>query len=237
MGEPLPGDIPDPTHLKTQQVSLLNDEQASKGDWLVYSAGNASWNPPSLGSPRIVTQKQAVQLQEDIDTTGLVNAAVSAAVFSNGSWVYALVAGNVRPNSPVWLVVFDSNPSGAELLKIGFTDNFNVIVTSFAFSDPVVTLTTDDPHDLRPGDLVRITNAPTSNNNGTFLVITVPSTTTLTYQNPNGSAETAASNTTSANHAEDNGGVAKFIKRSGDTVAQEADLNEIGVFALTGLGL
>ena len=36
MGEPLPGDIPDPTHLKTTNVLVAADEVADRGDYLIY---------------------------------------------------------------------------------------------------------------------------------------------------------------------------------------------------------
>jgi len=233
MGEPVPGDIPDPTHVKTANVLLANDIIQSKGDWLIYSSSPASWNPPIQTAARIISEQQAVQLQQDINTTDILNAVANAAAFGNGSWVYALCAGNVEPNSPVHLVVYDS---GSAVFKIGFVSAFTVNIASIAFSTPEVTVTTSTPHNLQQGDIVGLNDTTGNTNDGKFLVLTVPSTTTFTISNVGGAVQGGAAGT-SNNNAADNNAAAKFIKRSGDTFSQEGVLNEIGVFSMTGLGL
>ncbi len=234
MGEPLPGDIPDPTHIKTQNVLLGATQVASKGDWLVYSEANSSWNiPVNLDPPRRITSLEAVQLQEDIDTTNILNAVANAAVFANGSWVYALIAGDVLPNSQVFLVSFENASS---IFQIGFVSTITAFIQSITFSAPDVTVTTNIPHGLTVGDVVIIANATNVANDGEFIVKTIISNLIFIADNPNGVAQAGVAGQTE-NKAAVNGGDAKFIKRSVNTFAQEGIVNEIGVFAMTGLGL
>ncbi len=234
MGEPLPGDIPDPTHLKTQNVLLAASQVAKKGDWLIYNDGLNSWDiPTNLDPARRITSLEAVQLQEDIDTTNILNAVANAAAFANGSWVYALIAGKVLPNSPVFLVSFENASS---IFQIGFISTITAFIQSITFSDPDVTVTTNIPHGLTVGDVVVIANATNGANNGEFIVKTITSNLIFIADNPNGVAQAGVAGQTE-NKASVNGGDAKFIKRSGDTFAQEGVANEIGVFAMTGLGL
>jgi len=235
MGEPLPGDIPDPTHLKTQNVLLEATQVAKKGDWLGYSTANNAWgNFLNLDPSRRITSLQAVQLQEDIDTTDILNAIANAAVFANGSWVYALIAGDVLPNSQVYLISFEDASS---VFRIGFTTAINAIIDTFTKDDPEMTIVTDTPHGLIVGEKVVITGSTSAANDGTFVVTKIVSTLSFTYINAAGVAESGLAATNAENTAALNGGDAKFIKRSGDTFAQEGVVNEIGVFAMTGLGL
>ncbi len=234
MGEPLPGDIPDPTHLKTQNVLLKEDIVASKGEWLVYAGTpDFSWTLPIQTIARIVSNKEAVQLQEDINTTNLINQGANAAAFANGSWIYALIGGTVEPNSPVHLVVYDS---GSAVFKIGFVNAFSAAIASIAVTLLLATIVTTTNHNLKVGQTASISDATNSLNNGDFIVTEVIDSTSYIVQNSNAVAQGSAGGN-SINDAELNGGTAKFIKRSGDTFDQEGSINEIGVFAMTGLGL
>ena len=120
MGEPRPGDIPDPTHLKTTNPLIEGDQVANVGEYLIYNQISDFWIVPTpISAPRLVSNLEAVQLEQDINTTGLADGVANAAAFGNGSWIYALLAGDVLPNSPVIMAVFD-NQNGK--FEIGFTN-------------------------------------------------------------------------------------------------------------------
>lgn len=231
MGEPLPGDIPDPTHLKTTNALLEGEQVGSKGEWLTYDEGTDFWQLATKTAPRLISDAEAVQLQQDINTTNIPDGTANAAAFGNGSWVYSLLAGDCLPNSPVVLVVFDS---GSSVFEYGFANSItvegDVSVTSL-----IATVVTDDPHGYKIGDKVTIVSASLdeTGNIVTITSIVNPTTFTFTTTSSNFVSETATSNFS----AIENGGSAKFIKRSGDTFAQKGVFNEIGVIALTGLGL
>ena len=166
-----------------------------------------------------------------IDSTGLADGTANAASFGNGSWVYALLAGDCIPNKPVVLVVFDS---GSSVFKYGFANSFtvegDVSVTNF-----VATVVTDDPNGYKVGDKVTVVSASLDETGQIVTITSIVNPTTFTFVTT--SIDFASETATSNFSAIENGGSAKFIKRSGDTFAQKGVLNEIGVIALTGLGL
>lgn len=232
MGEPRPGDIPDPTHLKTTNPLIEGDQVANVGEYLIYNDISDFWIVPTpISAPRLISNLETVQLEQDINTTGLADGVANAAAFGNGSWIYALLAGDVIPNSPVVMAVFDS---GSSVFKIGFTNSItadgDVAVTTL-----VATVTTDVVHGYKVGDKVTIVSASLDESGEIVTITSVPTTTTFTFTTTTGDfgSETATSNYS----AIANGGSAKYIKRSGDTFAQKGVLNEIGVIAMTGVGL
>ncbi len=231
MGEPLPGDIPDPTHLKTTNPLLEGSQVGVKGDWLTYDEGTDFWTLAAVTAPRLIPNTEALQLQQDIDTTNLADGIANAAAFGNGSWVYALMAGDCLPNKPVILVVFDS---GSSVFRYGFT-NFLTVEGDISVATLVATVVTDDPHGYKVGDKVTIVSASLDETGIPVTITTIVDSTTFTFVTTSSDfgSETATSNF----DAILNGGTAKFIKRSGDTFAQKGVQNEIGVFAMTGLGL
>ncbi len=231
MGEPLPGDIPDPTHLKTTNPLIKATQVASRGEYLIYDTASDFWEVPLQTASRLVPNLEMVQIEQDIDTTGLADGVANAAAFGNGSWIYAFLAGDVLPNTPVIAAVFDS---GSSVFKIGFTNSVtadgDIVVATL-----VATVTTDVAHGYKVGDLVTIVSASLDETGTLVTITTVPTATTFTFTTTSSdfSTETATSNYSAIS----NGGSAKFIKRSGDTFAQKGVLNEIGVIALTGVGL
>lgn len=236
MGEPRPGDIPDPTHLKTTNALFNENLIASKGDWAIYDESTNFWTLPVMTAGRVLRNKEALQLQQDINTTGLGDGIANAAAFGNGSWVYALMAGQVLPNKPAFLIVFLDTTVTPNVFRIGFVTALTVNIASITHSAPDSQITTIIPHNLVAGDRVVIAGATTTANNGTFTVTSVVSATAFTVINTLGVPQAGAAGTSSL-IASDTTASATFIKRSGDTYAQEGALNEIGVFAMTGLGL
>lgn len=232
MGEPRPGDIPDPTHLKTANALLKGDEVKSKGGWIFYDTGIDFWKTVIQTAPRLISAKEAMQLQQDIDTTGLTDGVANAAAFANGSWVYALLAGDCLPNSPVVLQVFDD---GAGNFPIGIANQV-AVEGDISVTSLLATVITDDVHSYKKGDRVTITAASLDETGVAVVITKIVNSTTFEFVTTSSdfTTETAIS-TYSAIENEHAAG--KFIKRSGDTFAQKGVLNEIGVFAMTGVGL
>ena len=231
MGEPLPGDIPDPTHIKTAKPLLKALQVGFKGEWLTYDEGVDFWEIPIKTAPRLISNAEAMQLEQDIDTATLADGVASAAAFANGSWVYSFLAGNCIPNSPVILVVFDA---GSGVFRFGFTNSLTV-EGDINVATLIATVVTDDPHGYKVGQKVTIVSA-SLNETGEIVTITkIVDSTTFEFVTTTG--DFGSQTATSTFSAIENGGSAKFIKRSGDTFAQKGVLNEIGVVAMTGVGL
>jgi len=70
------------------------------------------------------------------------------------------------------------------------------ITNGFQKSSTTITLTTAVAHGAAVGDTIVVAGATTIGNNGSFVVASVPSTTTLTYTNSNGAAENGLATTT-----------------------------------------
>lgn len=68
-------------------------------------------------------------------------------------------------------------------------------IASIAFSTPTVTVTTSAAHGFAAGQLVTIAAATAAGNNGTFLILTAPTTTTFTLSNTSGAAQAGAAGT------------------------------------------
>lgn len=231
MGEPRPGDIPDPSHLKTTNPLIEGDQVANVGEYLIYNQISDFWIVPTpISAPRLISNLEAVQLEQDIDTTGLADGVANAAAFGNGSWIYALLAGDVLPNSPVVMVVFDTGAGFA----IGFTNEITV-EGDLTITSSVATVITDDPHGYKVGDKVTIVNVFLNETGEIVTITSIIDSTTFTVATT--SSDFSTSTATSNFSALENGGSAKFIKRSGDTFAQKGVLNEIGIIAMTGVGL
>lgn len=231
MGEPQPGDIADPTHVKTTNILLEADQVGLVGEWAVYNTVTDFW-----AMAQIVLEDAlptgAVQLQQDINSTGLADGVANAAAFGNGSWVYAFIAADVLPNSEVFLIVFDTTGSGPN--AIGFSNSVTfqgdvVVATNIG------TFTSDIAVNFRVGE--KITFISTIITETTPLVVLSVSNNGLVVTFATTSGDNASTEATATNSAIENGGDAKFIKRSGDTFAQKGVKNEIGVFSMTGARL
>lgn len=231
MGEPLPGDIPDPTHLKTTNALIEANQTADRGDYLIYDDASDFWEVPAKTAPRLISDFEMIQLQEDIDSTGLADGDANAAAFGNGSWIYALLSGECLPNSPVIAAVFDS---GSSVFEIGFANNVTAD-GDCSVTTLVATVVTDVAHGYKVGDKVTVVSASLDETGTIVTIATIVDSVTYTFvtTSSNFTTETCTSDFS----ALENGGSAKFIKRSGDTFAQKGVQNEIGVVAMTGVAL
>lgn len=237
MGEPLPGDIPDPIYLKTTNVPLAGSIVQTVGDWLEWDAVKASYDAISVTTPRQLVVNNIVQLQQDIDTLNpvLADGVANAAAFGNGSWVYAFCAAAIEPNTEVYAVVFDN---GA-LNEVGFAQTVAVTISTIDNVTNVVTVVTATNHNLRVGDTFAVAGTSTAADGGTFRVVKLDATLPLTkftfdHINANYSAVVG---TITQDAAVNHNGVAKFIKVSGATIVAPSALGNIGIFSLLGKGL
>lgn len=229
MGEPVPGDIPDPIYLKTTNALLQADQVNLKGGYITYDTNADFWRNIGTGAERLVGES-IVQLQEDVDSTGFVAGAVNTSAFGNGSWIYAFLAGDCDPESPVILVVFTD---GGGNKAVGFTNSITVEGDVEVVSN-VATMTTDADHGYTVGERVTIVSASLDESGESVLITSIVSPTVFTFTTTSGdfTTETATSTYDAAN----NHRRYKYIKRSGDTFAQKGFANEVGVIALTGVG-
>ena len=100
----------------------------------------------------------------------------------------------------------------------------------------VATVVTDEVNNFKIGDKT-IVVAASLDETGVPVIITGVAADGLSFTFTTTSSDFGSETATAANNAIDNGGVAKFIKRSGDTFTQKGVLNEIGVFSMTGARL
>lgn len=90
---------------------------------------------------------------------------------------------------------------------INYGASTTVNTTSLVRTSDIVTLTTAAVHGLAAGDTVRIAGATASDFNGTFHVLTVPTTSTATYIQKGANASTSAGTTTRYKSAGSSGSI------------------------------
>lgn len=232
MGEPLPGDIPDPIYLKTTNVALAGAVIQTVGDWLQYAVAKSAYDAISVTTPRQLVGKNIVQLQQDIDTTGIADGVNNASAFGTGSWVYAFCGGVIEPNTQAFAVVFDN---GA-LNEVGFAQTVAVTITAINNVTNVVTVVTATAHNLKVGDKFDVAGTGEADDGSTFTVVSVTNATTFLYASAAADYSAAVGTITQDADVNQNG-QAVFIKVSGQTVVASAALGNIGVFSLLGRGL
>ena len=234
MGEPLPGDIADPIYLKTTNVALAGAVIQTVGDWLQFSSAKSSYDAISVTTPRQLVGKNILQLQQDVDTTGIADGVNNAACFGTGSWVYAFCGGVIEPNTQVFAVVFDN---GA-LNEVGFSQTVAVTISNIDNVTNVVTVVTATNHNLRVGDTFTVAGTGVAADGGTFRVVALDPTlplTKFTFDHINADYSAVVGTITQDADVNHNG-QAMFIKVSGATVVASAALGNIGIFSLLGRG-
>jgi hypothetical protein len=227
MGEPLPGDIPDPIYLKTTNVTLTATQIVSRGDFL-EAFDNTNWQAISTTSVQFVNGK-IVQSQEAQDSTGFSAGEINLAAFGVGSWIYALAGEVLGSEDPVRLCVYFNGT----INRIGFCNKITVAldtsIQGTAIGEVTVINTVD--RGVRVGDQITVTN--TTNYNFTFnvtdvstdgLTITMFATaSTDTGSEASGDLTIIVTGATAT---------AKLVKLSGSTTMVPTAIDDIGVFAL-----
>lgn len=227
MGEPLPGDIPDPIYLKTTNVTLTATQIVSRGDW-IQAFDNNNWEAIPTTDVAFINSK-VVQSQEGQDSTGFSAGEVNLAAFGVGSWVYALCGEVLGSEDPVRLAVYFNGT----INRVGFVNSITVAmdtsIQGTAIGEVTVINTTD--RGVKVGDTITVTGS--TNYNFSYVVTGVSAdgltiTMFATESTDTGSEGTATLQIfVSAASA-----TAKLVKLSGATTMIATAIDDIGVFAL-----
>lgn len=227
MGEPLPGDMPDPIYLKTTNVSLTATQVVLRGDFL-RPFDTTNWEAIPTTDVTFINGP-VVQSQEAQDSTGFTAGEINLGAFGTGSWIYALIGEAIGAESEVRLAVFFNGTVN----EVGFVNSLTVAletsIQGTAIGEVTVINTTD--RGVKVGDTITVTGS--TNYNFTYTVTGVSAdgltiTMFATESTDTGSEGTATlqiivSSATAS---------ARFIKVSGQTVMSVAAIDDIGVFAL-----
>lgn len=227
MGEPLPGDIPDPIYLKTTNVTLTATQIVSRGDW-IEAFDNTNWQAISIADVKFINTK-TVQSQEGQDSTGFTAGEINLAAFGVGSWVYALCGEVLGSEDPVRLCVYFNGT----INRVGFCNSITVAldtsIQGTAIGEVTVVNTTD--RGVAVGDKITVTN--TTNYNFTYVVTGVSADgltiTMFATESTDTGSEVSGDLTIIVTNAT---GTAKLVKLSGATTMVPTAVDDIGVFAL-----
>lgn len=244
MGEPLPGDIPDPIYLKTTNVPLDTNVIVNRGDWLFLAESTGFWDLATTLSNNNILAQHFVQAQEDQNTTGLVAGEQNAAAFGGGSWVYAFAGGDIDPEHFVIPRLVDLG--GTLGTKLTFVESFLLTTQNFSESAAPadapagtfeITLTGGTTTTfIRVGGTISVSSSATPAYDGTHVITSILTNTTFTVFKISGLGTPANATDGVVNFTANNTILpkAKFIKKSGDTVVGDIAEGEIGVFSLLG---
>ena len=228
MGEPRPGDFPDPAYIRTDNVLLKADQLGDAGD---YVQADRTQSPIDFGvvttsdhaDGRTVTGGAIEQLQQAVSSQGSAANLVNAACFGVGSWFYAFSNGALSPNDYVML-----SRSGT---RFGFENILRSAVTGVAYASNVVTVTTPASHGLKVYDKVSLVGFAPAAYNRTLTVKTVTSATVFTADVSGISAAPTATGQL-AMPVDGSNAHAQLVKKSGATFDQGAAAGDICVFSM-----
>ncbi len=229
MGEPLPGDIPDPIYLKTTNIPLQTNQVVSRGDWLIEQT-NTLWSLGISHTFEELLEHPMVQAQEDQDTTGVTAGTVNAAAFGAGSWVYAYAGTTIKPQS--WVIPREVDLGGSLGDKITFVDSFDLAASLLVVtgSDTGV-FTVPSTAGVTVGTVLNVTTAADAGNVGTWKVTSITGLTITAFRA--GATNNAGDATVVVDAlVNQTNGRGRFIKLSGDTVVGNITQGEIGVFSI-----
>jgi hypothetical protein len=227
MGEPLPGDIPDPIYLKTTNVSLTATQVVARGDFLrPFDVNN--WEAIPITNIGFINAN-VIQSQEAQDSTGFTAGEISLAAFGVGSWIYALIGEAIGNETPVRLAVYFNGT----INRVGFVNSITVAldtsIQGTAIGEVTVVNTVD--RGVKVGDQIVVTGS--TNYNFTFNVIDVSADgltiTMFATASTDTGAEVAGNLQIIVTSAT---ATAKLVKVSGQTVMSVSAIDDIGVFAL-----
>lgn len=229
MGEPVPGDFPDPIYVKTANVLLKATQVGSAGDYLRYNTtGTKAWeviNTTLITVQGSITGEGFVQSQQDFNSTGIADAVANAGAFGPGSWFYGLANGTINPNDYVML--------GRIGTQFGFKNTRDITPVDVVVATNVGTVDFGTiRHGLKVGDRVTLSGfTPADMNDADNEVLSITDefivTIALTAADATSTVQGLVSTIVTANFAH-----AQFIKKSGDTFSDGAVLNDTCVFSM-----
>jgi len=227
MGEPLPGDIPDPIYLKTTNVTLTATQIVERGQW-IEAFDNTNWQVIDTTNVSFINSK-VVQSQEGQDSTGFSAGEINLAAFGVGSWVYALCGEVLGSEDPVRLCVYFNG----SINRIGFCNSITVDIDTSIQGTAAgeVTIVNTVDRGVAVGDKITVTGS--TNYNFTYIVTGVSAdgltiTMFATESTDTGSEGTATLQIIVTSST----GTAKLVKLSGATTMIATAVDDIGVFAL-----
>jgi len=229
MGEPRPGDFPDPINVRTVNILLKATQVGSAGDY-------ARWNPAATASWNVITTtlitiqgsiigQGIVQLQQAVDSTGIADAVANAGAFGVGSWFYGLANGAILPNAYVML--------GRIGTQFGFKATRDITPVDIVVATNVGTVDCGTiRHGLKVGDRVTFTGfTPADMNDADNEVLTITDefifTCTLTAADATSTVQGLVEIDVTAEFAH-----AQYVKKSGATFEAGAVLNDTCVFSM-----
>ena len=229
MGEPRPGDFPDPINVRGSNVLLKTDQIGAAGGYVRadQSADPVNWqvlNTTVISQDGISVLGGAIeQLQQDVVSTGIADNLVNAATFGVGSWFYGISNGKLNPNDFVML--------SRRSTVMGFENQRHIKISTAALASTLLTINTASDHHLKVGDVVTISGFTPAPINGTWPVTAITDKDTAVI-------DTSATGTTvtvigfldtyvTASEAH-----AQFVKKSGATYNQGAITGDICVFSM-----
>ncbi len=229
MGEPQPGDFPDPINVRTANILLKATQIGSAGDYARFdSSGTPAWNVITTALITVqgsITGAGFVQLQQDVNSTGIADAVANAGVFGPGSWFYGLANGTLNPNDYVML--------GRIGTQFGFKNTRDITPVDVVVATNVGTVDFGTiRHGLKVGDRVTLTGfTPADMNDADNEVLTITDefivTITLVAADATSSVQGLVSTPVTADFAH-----AQYIKKSGETFEAGAVLDDICVFSI-----
>ena len=229
MGEPLPGDYPDPINVRTANVLLKATQVGSSGDYVRFdSSGTPAWeiiNTTLITVQGSITGAGIVQSQQDFNSTGIADAIANIGAFGPGSWFYGLANGTLNPNDYVML--------GRIGTQFGFKNTRDITPVDVVVSSNVGTIDFGTiRHGLKVGDRVTLTGfTPTDMNDADNEVTVITDEfivdIALTAADATSSIQGLVEIAVTANFAH-----AQYIKQSGETFESGAVLDDICVFSI-----
>ena len=229
MGEPQPGDFPDPINVRTANILLKATQIGSAGDYARYNvSGTKAWEVVTttlISVQGSITGQGLVQLQQAVNSTGIADAVANAGAFGPGSWFYGLANGIIRPNAYVML--------GRIGTQFGFKETRDITPVDVVVATNVGTIDFGTiRHGLKVGDRVSLTGfTPADMNDADNEVLSITDefivTITLVAADATSSVSGLVSTQVTADFAH-----AQFIKKSGTTFYDGAVLNDTCVFSM-----
>lgn len=229
MGEPKPGDFPDPINVRTANVLLKATQVGVAGNYVRYNtSGTKAWeviNTTLITVQGSITGQGLVQSQQEFNSTGIADAIANIGAFGPGSWFYGLANGTINPNDLVML--------GRIGTQFGFKNTRDITPVDVVVSTNIGTVDFGTiRHGLKVGDRVSLTGfTPSDMNDADNEVLTITDefivTIALTAADDTSTVQGLVSTIVTANYAH-----AQFIKKSGATFSDGAVLNDTCVFSM-----
>lgn len=226
MGEPRPGDFPDPINVRTANVPMQSGETGKSGEYVAFRSVVNGWERVNTSnfSAQGPIEKTFAQAQQDYVSVA-PNLTTKVAVFGPGSWFYGLANGPINPND---YVILDRTGT-----QFGFTRIRKVPIVTAALASNTLTVEFLAPHRITVGELTEIVGSIVPEANSTpLLILTVTNAGKNFTATVSGNNISAAAGGTLNEPVDANFATAQYIKVSGTSIQSSAILNDVCVFSI-----